>query len=64
MLSELAKLYLFTTFHIKIDEANAALHDAGFSNIVKFKQVIHKDQIPIMGTGKVAYRILEEELAE
>lgn len=55
------KIYLFTTLPLNLDEVNSSLRLAGFSNLVKISQVISLPEIPLMGTGKVNYRLLETE---
>lgn len=54
-------LLLIATFETNIDEVNETLRDSGFSNLVKVSDVITLEEIPIMGTGKTNYRVLEEE---
>lgn len=53
------KILLFTEFPVTADEVNAALRKSGFSNLIKVSAVQQVDDIPIMGTGKINYRILE-----
>lgn len=53
------KITLFSTFDTDIDTVNNALKEAGFSNIVKIHQVVKIPELPIMGTGKINYRLLE-----
>lgn len=57
---ERPKMTLFTKFPLSVEEANKALREAGFSNLVKVTHVVRLDEIPIMGTGKVNYRKLDE----
>lgn len=57
---EKPKVLLFTKFPVSLDEVNKAMRDAGFSNLVKISAVQQIDEIPIMGTGKVNYRLLEQ----
>lgn len=57
---EKPRLSLFSKFSISQDEVNAALREAGFSSLVKVTSVKQLSEIPIMGTGKVNYRKLEE----
>jgi long-chain-fatty-acid--[acyl-carrier-protein] ligase len=57
---ERTRLVLFTSFLLDLDEANKAIREAGFSNLVRLSQVNHVKEIPIMGTGKVNYRALEK----
>jgi len=59
---EKPKVYLFTSFDLTVDEANKALRKAGFSNLVKITETRKMGSIPVMGTGKINYRKLEEEL--
>lgn len=54
-------MQLITTFDTNIEEVNKAILDEGFSNLVKVSKVIKMEEIPIMGTGKINYRALEEE---
>ena len=58
---EKTKIVLFTKFHTTVDEVNHALKESGFSNLVKVSSVIELNEIPIMGTGKINYRLLETE---
>jgi long-chain-fatty-acid--[acyl-carrier-protein] ligase len=58
---EKTKLYLFTRFETTVDEVNKTLKEGGFSNLVKVNAVYKLDSIPIMGTGKVNYRLLENQ---
>jgi long-chain-fatty-acid--[acyl-carrier-protein] ligase len=52
-------IVLFCRFSTSTDEANKALREAGFSNLVKVNSVIQLDEIPIMGSGKINYRALD-----
>ena len=54
-------LKLVSTFPTDIDEINQALRDSGFSSLIRINDVIQMEEIPLMGTGKVNYRVLEEE---
>jgi acyl carrier protein len=51
---------LFSNFPLSVQEANDALKEFGFSNLLKISDVIEIEMIPISGTGKVAHRLLEE----
>ena len=57
---ERPKVLLFTVFALDLDEANNALKESGFSNLVRISQVITVKEIPLMGTGKTNYRALEK----
>lgn len=50
-----------TTFQAADKEINNALREAGLSNIAKVNDVVHVDEIPLMGTGKIFYRELEKK---
>jgi long-chain-fatty-acid--[acyl-carrier-protein] ligase len=43
-----------------VEEVNRAVRESGFSNLIRISAVQQIDDIPIMGTGKVNYRILEQ----
>lgn len=58
---EKPKIFLFATWNIDAVTVNAALKAVGFSNLIKISSVIQVDEIPVMGTGKVHYRQLEEK---
>ncbi|MFV0340238.1 MAG: AMP-binding protein [Parachlamydiaceae bacterium] len=57
---EKPKIYLFTKFPVTVEEVNKAVRESGFSNLIRISAVQQIDDIPIMGTGKVNYRILEQ----
>lgn len=59
---ERPKLFLFTRFPMSVEEANRALRESGFSNLVRIYQTEEIVEIPLMGTGKVNYRALEARL--
>lgn len=58
---EKTKIFLFSRFDVSVDDINSTLRESGFSNLVKISSVIKLPEIPIMGTGKVNYRLLEGE---
>ena len=62
VLSEKPELILFTTLIISAEEVNRALRERGAGRIVKISRVISLSDIPLMGTGKVNYRALEEKI--
>lgn len=57
-------LVLFTTFIVNRDEINTVIRDSGFGRIVKIAEVQNLPEIPLTGTGKVHYRVLEEKLLD
>lgn len=61
---EKPKIYLFTKFPVTLDEVNKALRDSGFSNLTKISAVQQVEDVPIMGTGKVNYRLLEQRFLD
>jgi long-chain-fatty-acid--[acyl-carrier-protein] ligase len=56
------RLVLFSTRSVSPTEVNALLRKRGFSNLVRVDQVVTLPEIPLSGTGKVAYRQLEASL--
>lgn len=59
---EKTKIIVFTLFATTIEELNRVLKDAGFSNLVKIYKVQQMKEIPLMGTGKINYRLLEAQI--
>lgn len=53
-------IVLYTTFPITRDEVNTALKESGYARIVKVGEVRIVDEIPLTGTGKTHYRLLDE----
>lgn len=56
------QIVLFTTFAISQEDVNAALREAGQGRIAKVSEIRQLPQIPLTGTGKTHYRLLEEQL--
>ncbi len=56
------RLTLFCTNDINLNDANAYLLERGVSPIAKIRELIHVDEIPLLGTGKVDYKVLKEQL--
>ncbi len=56
-----SKIALITTFKVSLDDVNQTLRDSGFSNLVRISEVVQLPEIPVMGTGKINYRALEQE---
>lgn len=54
-----AKIQLFSCFHISTEEVNLLLKKAGFSSLVRISSTIQLAKIPLMGSGKINYRALE-----
>lgn len=57
------RLILFSTKEVVPMEVNSLLRQKGFANIVRIDRVVTLDEIPLSGTGKIAYRQLETMLA-
>ncbi len=57
-------IILFTTFPISKEDVNNALKECGFGRIVKIAEVREMEQIPLTGTGKTHYRVLDELLTK
>jgi len=60
ILGEKPKIFLFTRFDVSVEEVNKYLKESGFSNIVKISSVTKLSEIPLMGSGKINYRGLDE----
>lgn len=53
-------IILFTTFEISKEVVNSALAEGGFGRLVKIAEVKKMEEIPLTGTGKTHYRLLDE----
>ena len=53
-------IILYATFAIKKEEVNSALKETGMGRIAKISEVRTLEQIPLTGTGKTHYRLLDE----
>lgn len=60
--SEKPQLILFASFDADRDALNTALREMGHSRLVKLAEVRKLDEVPMTGTGKTHYRMLEEML--
>jgi long-chain-fatty-acid--[acyl-carrier-protein] ligase len=56
------QIVLVTTKEIPLDQANAALRQAGLSPLYSLQQVIRVEALPLLGTGKTHYRALEQRV--
>lgn len=56
------RIVLFTTTELKLAEANALLTKAGFRGIMRLDEVRHVDKLPLLGTGKIDYKVLRAEI--
>lgn len=57
-----AQIVLFCTQPIDLQEANQYLRTKGFSNLVKLSSVVSVDAIPVLGTGKIDYKVLKDTI--
>ncbi|MGA8163885.1 MAG: AMP-binding protein [Waddliaceae bacterium] len=58
---EKPEFVLISVFDTGVDEVNQTLRDSGVSLLIKISRVIKTEEIPVMGTGKIHYRLLEEK---
>lgn len=61
MESDKPLIVLFTTFDVNKDDLNTALREKGIGRLVKISEVRRLSEIPLTGTGKTHYRLLEEK---
>ena len=52
------QIVLFATKEIDIDEANTILLENGVAPISKLTRIVQVDEIPVLGTGKTDYKVL------
>ncbi len=53
-----AKIVLFSIVPFVCDEVNAYLRERGVSNLIKIDEVRTLEAIPLLGTGKIDYKVL------
>lgn len=53
-------IILFTTFEVTRDEVNTSLKEGGYGRIVKIGEIKKLPEIPLTGTGKTNYRLLDD----
>jgi long-chain-fatty-acid--[acyl-carrier-protein] ligase len=58
------RIVLFTTFDLSMKEASAILTEAGFHGIMRLDAVERIDQIPLLGTGKIDYKLLRKRVEQ
>ncbi len=54
------EIHAFSVFKLSAHEMNEVLNKMGFSNLVKITHATHLNEIPMMGTGKINYRELQD----
>jgi long-chain-fatty-acid--[acyl-carrier-protein] ligase len=57
------RIVLFTTADIPLREANALLTKAGFRGIMRLDEVRRVDALPLLGTGKIDYKVLRAQIS-
>jgi acyl-CoA synthetase (AMP-forming)/AMP-acid ligase II/1-acyl-sn-glycerol-3-phosphate acyltransferase/acyl carrier protein len=55
-------IVLFTTTDLKLAEANALLTKAGFRGIMRLDEVRRIEALPLLGTGKIDYKVLRAQI--
>ena len=58
------RIVLFTTTDLKLADANALLTQAGFRGIMRLDEVRRVDALPLLGTGKIDYKVLRAQILE
>lgn len=58
--SDKPQIVVITTFDISKDDLNDLIKDSGWGRIVKISQTFKIKEIPLTGTGKTNYRVLDE----
>jgi long-chain-fatty-acid--[acyl-carrier-protein] ligase len=58
------KIVLFTTADVSLRDANALLTEAGFRGIMRLDEVRRIDTMPVLGTGKIDYKVLRAQILE
>jgi long-chain-fatty-acid--[acyl-carrier-protein] ligase len=54
------QIVLFTTLPVNLDEINRYLMTNGVAPIAKIKRIMELDEIPVLGTGKIDYKVLRK----
>jgi len=57
-------IVLFTTADLKLVQANALLASAGFRGIMRLDEVRRVDSLPVLGTGKIDYKVLRAQIGD
>lgn len=58
---EHAELLLMTTQNISRSDVNTAIRNAGFSPLHNIRKILQIESLPLLGTGKIDYRQLQEK---
>ena len=57
------RIVLFTTLDLRLSDASALLARAGFRGIMRLDEVRRIEKLPVLGTGKIDYKILRARIA-
>jgi long-chain-fatty-acid--[acyl-carrier-protein] ligase len=57
------RIVLFTTAEIALPAANALLTKAGFRGIMRLDEVRRIETLPLLGTGKIDYKVLRAQIS-
>jgi len=55
---------LVTTEPLSLSEANALLQQNGFRGVMRLDDVRRVESLPLLGTGKVDYKVLRAQLTQ
>jgi long-chain-fatty-acid--[acyl-carrier-protein] ligase len=58
------QIVLFSTLPVNLDEINKYLLSNGVAPIAKIRRIIEIDEIPVLGTGKIDYKVLRKMIEE
>ena len=58
------RIVLFATEDVDLTEANAILKENGFRGVIRLDEVRRVEEIPVLGTGKIDYKVLREWLMQ
>lgn len=56
------KIVLFCMGDLELETVNDYIRSKGVSNLIKIHEVQRVEMIPVLGTGKVDYRVLKEKI--
>ena len=56
------RIVLFTTIPITLEQVNQALSEKGFARLYKINELISMDEMPLLKSGKICYRMLFERV--
>jgi acyl-CoA synthetase (AMP-forming)/AMP-acid ligase II/1-acyl-sn-glycerol-3-phosphate acyltransferase/acyl carrier protein len=58
------RIVLFTTADLNLAQANVLLAQAGFRGIMRLDEVRRVETLPLLGTGKIDYKVLRSQIDE